>query len=88
MGVVCVLASRREIRSTNSHTPLFPHHAARQHALSGDAARGEATLFPSSRFMFVRSQNKTHFGDLPNEQYEDGNPDLHRSAVCRDLNGP
>lgn len=71
-----------------SHAPLFPHHASLQHVLSGDAARGEAALFPSSRFMFVRSRNKTHFGDLLNARYEDTDADLHQYAVCRDLNGP
>lgn len=88
IGVVCVLAMRRKIRSTTSHTLLFPHYVPLQDDLSGDAARGEAPLFLPSRSMFVRSQNKTHFGDLLNEQYEDADPDLHQSAVCRDLNGP
>lgn len=73
----------QENRKHSSRTPLFPHHAPLQHGLSGDTAWGEAALFPSSRFMFVRSQNKTHFGDLLNEQYEDAHSDLHQSAVCR-----
>lgn len=87
-GCAVCSCNAQENKKHNSHTPLFPHHAAGQQALSRDAARGEAALFPSSRFMFVCSQNKTHFGDLLNEQCEDADPDLHQSAVCRDVNGP
>lgn len=87
-GCAVCSCNAQENKKHNSHTPLFPHHAAGQQALSRDAARGEAALFPSSRFMFVRSQNKTHFGDLLNEQCEDADPHLHQSAVCRDVNGP
>lgn len=81
----CVLATDRE-----KHTPCAPFISSPCISAAcfppETQPEGKALSFSLfTRFMFVRSHDKTHIQDLLNEQHEDTDSDSHQSAIFRHL---